>query len=127
MNDERCVFDYHNQLAGIATKDLEYIRRKDTQYQASWKRRGGPGAFFTFARPWDRLESIAAKAGYDVFGVIDREGLEGPDGSLIACVRDMRRYLLLLEAEMTQRFKGGDAPQAVPATDSNKHAERSSK
>lgn len=103
---------YHRHLSDIVKADLEYIRVKDTQYNASWKRRGGIGAFFTIARPWDRLENIARTAAgleyaapYDIFGVIDYEGLEGPDGSLIACVRDLRRYLLLVEAEMQERLR----------------------
>jgi hypothetical protein len=95
---------YHRHLEEIAVADIDYVRKKDTQYQASWKRRGGVGAFFTFARPWDRLESIAGSANYDIFKVIRHEGLAGPDGSLIACVRDLRRYLLLLEAEMTEQL-----------------------
>jgi hypothetical protein len=85
-------------------EDIAYLRRKDTQYNASWKRRGGPGAFFTIARPWDRFESIASDQGFDIFKIIQHEGLAGPDGSLIACVRDLRRYLLLVEAEMMERL-----------------------
>jgi hypothetical protein len=62
-----------------------------------------PRAFFTIVRPWDRPESISRSVGYDIFAKIREEGLEGPDGSLIAWVRDLRRYLLLVEAEMTER------------------------
>jgi len=95
---------YHAHLESIAKADIEYIRRKDVQYNASWKKRGGEGAFFTIARPWDRFESIARGNNYDIFKIIQHEGLVGPDGSLIACVRDLRRYLLLVEAEMTDRL-----------------------
>jgi hypothetical protein len=98
------MLEYHRHLQAIADADIAYVRRKDAQYRASWKRRGGPGAFFTIVRPWDRFESMTRDNGYDLFELIEREGLEGPDGSLIACVRDMRRYLLLLEAEMTERL-----------------------
>lgn len=110
--DRRSLFSYHQFLGKIADEDLNYIKRKDVQYSASWKKREGPGAFFTIVRPWDRFESIARKGidglltpvpPFDIFGIIQHEGLTGPDGSLIACVRDLRRYLLLLEAEMTQR------------------------
>lgn len=97
---------YHRHLDAIAQADIAYIRRKDAQYDASWKKRDGAGAFFTIARPWDRFESISKGAGYDLFAKIGEEGLEGPDGSLIACVRDLRRYLMLVEAEMTERLSG---------------------
>jgi hypothetical protein len=97
-------FNYHRHLSKITQADIEYVKRKDAQYQSSWKRRGGTGAFFTVVRPWDRFESIArTNAAYDIFKIILQEGLDGPDGSLIACVRDLRRYLLLLEAEMMEQ------------------------
>ena|SRR5882762_3810620 len=94
---------YHRHLDAIAQADIAYIRRKDAQYDASWKKREGAGAFFTIARPWDRFESISKRAAYDLFAKIGEEGLEGQDGTLIACVRDLRRYLMLVEAEMTER------------------------
>jgi hypothetical protein len=95
---------YHRHLEAIGQADVEYVRRKDAHYDASWKKRDGVGAFFTIVRPWDRLESISRSVGYDIFTKIREEGLEGPDGSLIACVRDLRRYLLLVEAEMTEQL-----------------------
>lgn len=135
--DLRSLFNYHQYLGQIADEDLNYIKRKDVQYAASWKRREGPGAFFTMARPWDRFENIA-RAGvvsnnekglgaadikpFDIFAIIQAQGLAGPDGSLIACVRDLRRYLLLLEAEMIDRYNkkiqthdwGGKVKEATP-------------
>ena len=101
VNDK---LNYHRHLEAIVQADVEYVRRKDAQYDASWKKRDGIGAFFTIVRPWDRFESISRSAGYDVFTKIREEGIEGPDGSLIACVRDLRRYLLLVEAEMTEQL-----------------------
>jgi hypothetical protein len=95
---------YHRHLEAIVQADVEYVRRKDAQYDASWKKRDGVGAFFTIIRPWDRFENISRSVGYDVFAKIREEGLQGPDGSLIACVRDLRRYLLLVEAEMTEQL-----------------------
>src|SRR4051812_7327205 len=99
MNTDDPLFNYHRHLQDVADADIAYVRRKDKAYSASWKRRGGPGAFFTLVRPWDRFESMAAgySVPYDIFTLIMMQGLEGPDGSAIACVRDMRRYLLLLE------------------------------
>lgn len=98
------LLKYHRHLESVARADIEYVQKKDAQYSASWKKREGAGAFFTIARPWDRFESISKSVGYDIFAKIQQEGLQGPDGSLIACVRDLRRYLLLLEAEMMEQF-----------------------
>ena len=67
---------YHRHLEPIVQADIEYIRRKDAHYDASWKKRDGVGAFFTIVRPWDRLESISPSAGYDVFQNFGEEGLE---------------------------------------------------
>jgi len=129
--DKNCLA-YHRHLDGIVQRDLSYVRKKDTQYNASWKRRGGSGAWFTIVRPWDRLENIVSGQHHDIFSAIHKEGLDGPDGSVIACIRDLRRYLLLVEAEMmeqimpTQRRFRGERPEelSVPGTpeDGGHHA-----
>lgn len=115
---------YHRHLETIADADVSYVRAKDTQYAGSWKKRGGVGAWFTIVRPWDRLENMVTHPRtsthdevtrtaqpHDIFEVIAAQGLEGPDGSVIACVRDLRRYLLLVEAHMTEELAGETAPQ----------------
>lgn len=95
---------YHRHLNTVTKADVEYVATKDAQYDASWKKRGGRGAWFTIVRPWDRLESMLKRLyADDVFFGLNHEGLTGPDGSLIACVRDLRRYLLLLECEMMEQ------------------------
>ncbi len=91
-------------LEEIGHQDAEYVKVKDQQYSRSWRKRGGRGAFFTVARPWDRFESIAEMNGYDIFKVLQDEhdkGISGHDGSLLACVRDLRRYMALIEAHFT--------------------------
>ena len=40
----------------------------------------------------------------DVLARVQAEGLDGPDGSVIAVIRDLRRYCLLVEAEITERL-----------------------
>jgi hypothetical protein len=56
------------------------------------------------ARKWDRLENMleTSKPAYDLFAEIEANPT-GEDGSILAEVRDLRRYLLLVEAEMTAR------------------------
>ncbi len=105
---------YHTRVPDVVEADMNYVFRKDLQYSASWKKRDGQGAWFTMVRPWDRLESILkGKYGNDVFQAISQEGLEGPDGSVIACIRDVRRYLMLLEAHMMHELE----PKAVEVQD----------
>lgn len=122
---------YHRNIQAVQEADRQYILKKDRQYNASWKKRGGVGAFFTIVRPWDRFVNMldpAAMPGdqreapiaerlqkpvpaFDMFAAIKAEGLEGPDGSLIACIRDLRRYLTLVEAHMIEEIQ--QTPQIV--------------
>jgi hypothetical protein len=88
-------------LDDVADYDVAIVNEKEKTYQGSWKQRGGIGAFMMMARKWDRLENILTKssAPYDIFTAIKRDPT-GADGSALAEVRDLRQYLLLIEAEM---------------------------
>src|SRR5215469_7396481 len=96
-------------LQEIANKDVEDIKRKESTYQGSWKKRGGIGAFMMLARKWDRLENMSRNCGYDIFSAIMmasaqlNEPISGQDGTALAEVRDLRCYLLLVEAEIFAR------------------------
>lgn len=92
--------DHMDYIENIARNDVAVLRHKERTYGGSWKKRGGVGAFMMLARKMDRIENIATSAGYDIFEVIRREGLGGADGELLAEIRDLRAYLLLVEAEM---------------------------
>lgn len=96
--------DYHRHLAAIATEDVRFTKERDTHYNGSWAKRGGPGAFINLGRKWDRLETFMEKAGYDLFGEMKRQAgpEQGSDGTILAEVRDLRRYLLLVEAKMME-------------------------
>lgn len=95
--DER--FQYLEYLEEVSASDLYEVREKDISYGASWKKRGGTGAFMMLARKWDRLEEICkTKFGYDVIEAVKAD-MSGKDGSVLAEIRDLRRYLLLVEAE----------------------------
>jgi hypothetical protein len=119
-------------LKEIATADVEGLLRAEEQYGSSWKQRGGVGAFMMLARKWDRLErqvqqplvhpdAILEKVGdvikndpekivppYDIFAHIASDNrAEG----VIDDIRDLRRYLLLVEAEMMSR--GVEAARTV--------------
>jgi hypothetical protein len=72
----------------------------------------------------------------DLLAKVQAEGLEGQDGTVLAVLRDLRRYALLVEAEITERLTEKEKrvlPQIptetldgwpVPLEDSNKHAAR---
>ena len=112
---------YHRHLDAIAAMDVSLVKEKDKSYGASWKKRGGIFAFAMLARKWDRLEEILAMpqmqtrdgvsrtaARYDIFEAIAAEPAPGEDGTTLAEVRDLRRYLLLVEAEMVERGAVGE-------------------
>lgn len=95
--------DHMRYLDRVTTNDLFSVREKEATYQGSWKKRGGVGTFMMLARKWDRIEGILRRRGlvgqYDIFTDLG----DGSDGTLLAEVRDLRRYLLLVEAEVEAR------------------------
>jgi hypothetical protein len=108
-------------LEAVASEDVKELQRKEATYKGSWKRRGGIGAYMMVARKFDRLEGITEHTfNYDIFRAIE-EDMSGRDGSVLAEVRDLRRYLLLIEAEMCARenlypigVKPSHKPQSEP-------------
>ena len=98
-------FPWLDHIDRIAADDCRELRRKEETYRGSWQARGGVGAFMMLARKMDRLEAIASSGGYNIFDCIARDeerysGQSGCDGSALAEVRDLRRYLMLVEAKM---------------------------
>jgi hypothetical protein len=103
------------RLDEIAAEDAAGLKKAYESYGPSWKQRGGVGAFMMLARKWDRLENRVKRAlrglsggtevnPYDIFGHIASDArAEG----VIDDVRDLRRYLMLVEAEL--RARGFDA------------------
>lgn len=89
-------------LNEIAMEDVAGLKKAAESYGNSWKSRGGVGAFMMLARKWDRMENRLRKAkmAWDIFwGIFNDDRGEG----LIDDVRDLRRYLLLVEAEVRAR------------------------
>lgn len=81
-------------IKGIAQKDLEALSRAQSSYGDSWRRRGGIGAFMMLARKFDRIEHQSEKHGWNIFEA--GEVYKGEAG-LLDDIRDLRRYLLLVE------------------------------
>tara|TARA_R110002126_G_scaffold3153_7_gene17663 strand:- start:640 stop:1014 length:375 start_codon:yes stop_codon:yes gene_type:complete len=82
------------KMKEVAQNDLEALRRAETSYGDSWRRRGGVGAFMMLARKFDRIEHQSEKHGWDIFEA--GEAFKGEAG-LLDDIRDLRRYLLLVE------------------------------
>lgn len=100
---EQAKPSYLKHLEDIALGDVLGLTTAQQSYGDSWKKRGGVGAFMMLARKWDRLEkaldpkqSEGAKA-WDIFAAAIHD--KRPEG-IIDDIRDLRRYLMLVEAEL---------------------------
>lgn len=89
-----------DELDKIAAEDAVGLKEAQKSYGESWKIRGGVGAFMMLARKFDRLQIRVEKLNWDIFeAIISDQRSEG----IIDDVVDLRRYLMLVEAEMRAR------------------------
>ena len=86
-----------DKMREIAQQDLHALKRAEESYGDSWKRRGGVGAFMMLARKFDRVEHQSEKHGWDVF---EAGTVYTGEAGLLDDIRDLRRYLLLVEQEI---------------------------
>jgi hypothetical protein len=91
---------YLEQLEVIAQEDVAGLKKAQQSYGDSWKRRGGVGAFMMLARKWDRAELQVGQHGFDVFKAVEAD--QRSEG-ILDDIRDLRRYLMLVEAEVRAR------------------------
>jgi hypothetical protein len=104
----------------LCLNDHASLCEAEKTYGDSWKKRGGVGAFMMLARKWDRIENLTQEHDYDIFHAI---GQYPDEAGVIDDIRDLRRYLLLVEAEMVQtgyilsgiEEEDDDATTIVPA------------
>ena len=87
-------------LRDLTTKDVTVLEEKGKSYGSSWRKRGGVGAFMMLARKWDRIENQMEAAGYDIFEPLRKEMVAGTTDGLLDDIRDLRRYLLLVEGHV---------------------------
>lgn len=88
---------HYDLWKAIGQTDADSLLESEKHYGDSWKKRGGTGAFMMLARKWDRLELQAASHKYDIFEALSKDTrAEG----IIDDLRDLRRYLLLVEAHL---------------------------
>jgi len=97
MND-----GHMKHLGDICRKDVATLIEKEKSYKGSWKKRGGVGAYMMLARKWDRLEAFCEthKDKWDLFTAAEADTREEP---LLEDIGDLRRYLMLVEAELIER------------------------
>jgi len=86
-----------HEVGNLSHQDAEQLHVAEQSYGDSWRKRGGVGAFMMLARKWDRLEKQVEEHGYDVFKAIESD--IRPEG-IIDDIRDLRRYLLLVDAHI---------------------------
>ena len=86
----------------ISAEDWTSLDRAEEDYGDSWRKRGGIGAFMMLARKWDRIEKQVFDYTYDIFLALEED--KRPEG-LMDDIKDLRRYLLLVEAHMRTKDK----------------------
>ena len=101
-------FDRTN-FEDIVDDDITELEEAHESYGDSWRKREGIGAFMMLARKWDRLENKVKEHDWDIFEAIEQDPrIEG----ILDDVKDLRRYLLLVE-EFTTCNEGGNHDQEI--------------
>lgn len=97
----------------ILDLDLKGLLKALDKYGHSWKQRGGVGAFMMLARKFDRIELAAKEANWDIFEAARRQ--PGEDG-ILDDIKDLRRYLVLVEGEIRRQVYDTSTNSADPHT-----------
>jgi len=105
QNTKRQPNDYRSQVKTVAAEDVALLTKKGEDYADTWKAEGGYSAFFNIYRKWQRIYQQIKQdkpncPKYDVFAHIAADTRQ--DG-IIDDIKDLRCYLLLIEAEMRTR------------------------
>lgn len=93
---------YKGRLHELANDDAQGLIRAHAKYGDSWRKRGGWEAFANLSRKWDRIErAVLMRPDKDLFAAINNHvasdgSVHGKD-SLLDDLRDLRRYLLLVD------------------------------
>ena len=102
---ERKRSEIINTVQCLGIEDADELHKAEQSYGDSWKQRGGVGAFMMAARKWDRIEKQVLGHSYDIFSAMDED--RSPEG-ILDDIRDLRRYLFLIDAEMCARGSQDD-------------------
>ncbi len=111
----------------VAKSDVDALAKAFKSYGDSWRKRGGVGAFMMLARKWDRLENHLnnpkpagiGKETFSRFDIFEAIRLDKRAEGIIDDIRDLRRYLMLVEAEMmTEGIVPAEVKKDAPEEDS---------
>ena len=97
-----------DRINDLTKQDIDALKKAEISYGDSWRKRGGIGAFMMLARKWDRIENQTNKQGYDMFAAIFADT---SDTGLLDDIRDLRRYLLLVESFTGQVLEEANTQQ----------------
>jgi len=92
------MIEDYGLILKLAERDAVVLEEKGKTYGDSWRKRGGIGAFMMLCRKWDRIENICKERGWNVFEAVARN-----EGDIVDDIRDLRRYLLLVDAYVISR------------------------
>lgn len=120
---------FAERLAAVAATDAASLVEAERQYGSSWRRRGGVGAFMMLARKWDRIETalqprddapnLARGSGHGTpvpcWDIITAALADRRDEGILDDIRDLRRYLILVEEFVTREEQTLEAPAPTPA------------
>lgn len=104
---------YIEHVETIANEDARELRRKDAEYGGSWLKRGGIGAYMMLARKWDRLSNqvehnsnpiLSPETHVPQFDILAHIAADQRPEGILDDIRDLRRYLILVEAEARERI-----------------------
>ncbi len=84
----------------VAAKDVDGLIEAAKHYGESWYMRDGAGAFFMLARKWDRIEKRMKDESYK--SIIEVLKADKRAEGMIDDIRDLRRYLMLIEAKLIE-------------------------
>ena len=98
------IFDRTN-FEDIVEDDVAELEEAYVSYGDSWRKRGGVGAYMMLARKWDRLENKVKEYDWDIFEAIDEDPR---DEGILDDIRDLRRYLLLVDEFINNRENQND-------------------
>lgn len=99
-------------LEQIGAEDAAGLKKAFQSYGPSWKSRGGVGAFMMLARKFDRLENglkpreedpSICRLGVMPYDIFRAATVDTRSEGVIDDIRDLRRYLMLVEAELRAR------------------------
>jgi len=108
VQSDKVEYNYSEMITlveKVAQVDVTKLHKAEQSYGNSWKQRGGVGAFMMLARKWDRLEKQVNESNYDIFLAAEKDTRsEG----ILDDIQDLRRYLMLVEAEIIRKETTND-------------------